>query len=47
MTPQANKNKQLPLRTLTSSRTISHCYPIFFLMPEERERKESKNERKN
>jgi hypothetical protein len=44
VTPWGHENKWFPLRTLTSSRTINHCLPIFFLLPKERERKESEKE---
>jgi hypothetical protein len=42
VTPQGYKSKQSPLRTLTSSRTISHCFLVFFLMPQKsgREKRE-------
>jgi hypothetical protein len=40
VTPWGYENKRLPLRTLTSPRTISHHLPVILLVPKERERKE-------
>jgi hypothetical protein len=47
VTPWDNEKKRLPLDTLMPSHTLSHYLLVFFLMPEERERRESKNEREN